>query len=97
MQLYHPNKTSLTLNGVTYSADEHGIIDVPDSQMNSSVWTQGFVNAKGRLAQLAAQAVVDADTVGAAHPTVIDPSPNPEPAKASSVKTKSETKPTQGA
>lgn len=56
MKLYHPTKTSLTLGGVVYSADGHGVIEVPDSQMNSSVWTQGFVDAKGRIAQVAEQA-----------------------------------------
>lgn len=54
MQIYNPNKTSITLSGISYAADENGIIGLPDDKVSSSVWTQGFVHAKGRLAELAA-------------------------------------------
>jgi LEA14-like dessication related protein len=57
MKIYNPHKTTITLNGITYKADESGIIDIPDNKMNDSVWGQGFVSAKGRIAELSTQEV----------------------------------------
>lgn len=74
MQIYNPSKTRITLNGIVHTADENGVIDVPDTQMNSSVWTQGFVCATAHLAQLAK---AQAEAVATA-----TPEPTPAPAKA---------------
>lgn len=54
MQIYSPHQSRIRLAGIDYVADENGIIDVPDDKINSSVWSSGFVSAKGRLQELAA-------------------------------------------
>lgn len=73
MQLYKDGCNTLTLGGVDYPADERGIIEVPDDKITSSVWTQGFVSAAGRLAQLAARAEPETKTTTLA----ADESPTP--------------------
>lgn len=77
MYLYNPCKTSLTLNGITYAADEKGIITVPDDQLNSGVWTQGFISAHARLDHRAAGTEVQ--RLAPAEPEL---SPSPAPAEA---------------
>lgn len=70
MQLYKDGCNTLTLGGVDYPADERGIIEVPDDKITSSVWTQGFVSAAGRLAQLAARAAQEtAEVASSENPT----------------------------
>jgi hypothetical protein len=54
-QLYHPTLKGLTVSGQTFETDENGIVNVPDDKMNASVFSMGFVLAKARLAQLAAE------------------------------------------
>lgn len=83
MQLYNPCKTSLNLNGITYTADENGIITVPDDQLNSSVWTQGFISAHANLANRAAGTV--AQSLAPPEPEL---SPSPAPADAPITKSK---------
>jgi hypothetical protein len=56
MQLYNASKSSLTLAGTTYCADERGIIEVPDHAVDSTVWGKGFTVATGRITQLAREA-----------------------------------------
>lgn len=79
MQLYHPQKTELTLAGNTFYADDNGIITVPDNQINSSVWTQGFVSAKAKLEELATRATPEPIAV---------PAPAPVPSVDTTTKTK---------
>lgn len=55
MQVYQQGCDQITIGKTTYVADERGIITFPDSEVNSSVWSSGFVSAKGRIAELAAE------------------------------------------
>jgi hypothetical protein len=76
MKLYNPCKTSLNLNGLTYTADENGIITIPDDQLNSSVWTQGFISAHANLDRRAA--VTETQSLAPPAPAL---SPSPAPAE----------------
>lgn len=75
MQLYKHGCNTLTLGGIAYPADERGIIEVPDDKITSSVWTQGFVSAAGRLAQLTVRAEPETET------TALASSESPTPAE----------------
>jgi hypothetical protein len=55
-QIYKPHTTSVTVLGETYTADENGIIDIPDDKFSPTVFSQGFVSAIGRINQLAREA-----------------------------------------
>ena len=55
MKIIKNGCSKLTLGGVNYTADEHGIIEVPDDKMNDSVWGHGFVSAQSRLKALAVE------------------------------------------
>lgn len=95
-QIYKPNATSVTVLGETYTADENGIIDIPDDKFSPAVFSQGFVSAIGRINQLAREAStadltqpepvqVIAEPAKAAVPTITEPLPiaTPIPSKKS--------------
>ncbi len=78
MQIYKTGCNQITLMGATYAADERGIIDVPDDKINSSVWSQGFVSARGRIAQLDKEseaAIAPIITAPVASSTEVKPNP----------------------
>ncbi len=50
MQVYHPTKTSVVVQGATYHADENGIFDIPEEP---SIIQQGFVLAHAIVAKIA--------------------------------------------
>jgi hypothetical protein len=52
MQIYKDGAAAITLGGVTYTADERGIIVIPGDFIPAHACRQGFVSAKGRIAEL---------------------------------------------
>ncbi len=68
MKVYKHNALQITISTGTFVADENGIIDIPDNQVTSAVWSQGFVHAKGRLAQLERERTEAAAAKAAAAP-----------------------------
>ncbi len=52
MKVYKRDEPQLELGGVTYHADDNGVIDIPDGQVTSKVWANGFILADGHLAEL---------------------------------------------
>lgn len=53
MRLYKPNITNININGEDYPADSQGVIDLPDHLVTSGLFSAGWVDARGHLAQLA--------------------------------------------
>lgn len=78
-QIYKPNTASVTVLGEAYTADENGIIDIPDDKFSPTVFSQGFVSAIGRINQLAREAAV-ADTANQqTKPVIVEESIAPPP------------------
>lgn len=62
MKIYKLGALSLLLSGMTYTADEDGIIDVPDDAVTQDVFAAGFVLADGKLAEIARKKAALAET-----------------------------------
>jgi len=71
-RIYKAGEDSITVLGVTYTADQDGIITIPDDGFSQSVYQKGWVPAKGREAQRERRQQADAaiDTVAAAAPAI---------------------------
>ena len=76
MKLYKFGSDKLTVDGVDYLADEKGIIDIPDSQVSSSVWSMGFsrVNAELFLALNVPQLYIAVDSTVIENTAVVNES-----------------------
>lgn len=60
MKVYKEGEAQIEVGGIVYTADENGVIDIPDGKVTSKVWERGFHLADGHLAELARNQAAEA-------------------------------------